>query len=346
VSVEDQADLTKWIGQYTGADGPQWISTYVNAGGVDVLVVTVEAPTWGDSLRTLAKGFANWPVGQLFIRRAGLTVTPDQREVRMLEERVKRSRSRIAVQLGLRDRSTSLRTIEATTQDRENWVNAEGVRLADAYNRNPGSGRSLADLASSAFLRETRSPAQYEQEILVYLGQAPKRWRALVLEGAIRLGLGAVQLRMTNPTDQNFAAVRVVLEPPENALVYLDADDPDAQLEPPEPPLPWGEHSIYSSISPSMLRSLRSEALTEVTTEGSQQQVRYLPINLRPHASELLPAVHLILPRHKTGTEIMLRWTATSTSADGSASGTITVQVDDQSVGADQLIGVALQHDD
>lgn len=346
LAVEDQADLTKWIGQYTGAAGPQWSSTYVKAHGVDVLVVTVEAPAWGDGFRTLAKGFGNWSPGQLFIRRAGLTVTPDQAEVLMLQERVKRSNTRIAVEVELRDPCRALRTVEATTQDRDNWVNAEGVRLVEAYNRNPNAGQSLAELAASPLTRESRSRTQYEQEMVEYLGQAPTRWRALILKGAIRLGLGAVQLQMTNPTDQNFAAVRVVLEPPENVLVYVDEDDPDSELEPPKPPLRWGEHSIYSSLSPALFRSVRPEAVTHVTTAGSQQQVRFLPINLRPHATESLPPVYLILPRNKTGDEIELRWTATSTSADSFASGTITVQVDKEPVRPGQLIETAVEDDE
>ena len=281
VAVEDQADLTKWIGQYTGAAGPQWSSTYVKAGGVDVLVVTVEAPAWGDGFRTLAKGFGNWLPGQLFIRRAGLTVTPDQAEVLMLEERVKRSNSRVAVELELRDPTKALRSVQAA-QDRENWVNAEGVRLARAVQPRLEHPATVGGSGGERSNEETRSRTQYEQEMVGYLGQAPTRWRALILKGTIRLGLGAVRLRMTNPTDQNFAAVRVVLEPPENVVVYADEDDPDSELEPPEPPLPWGEHSFYSSISPPVFRGIRREPVPEVTTDGSQQRVRFPPINLPP----------------------------------------------------------------
>ena len=348
IDVEDQADLTKWVGQYLGTDGPQWSSSYVKAAGVDVLVVTVEAPQWGDSLRTLAKGFSNWSPGQLFIRRAGMTTTPDQAEVRMLEERVRRATSQVAVEVGLQDPGRALRTFVATKQDRENWVNSEGVRLADPYNRDTNRGTSLGDLARSPLMGESRSRSRYEREMTEYLGgRAAQRWRMLIYKGVIRLGLGAVRLKMTNPTDQNFSSVRVVLEPPDTIYPFLDEDDPVRVLKPEEPPVPWGEHSIVRAMPPvGLMRSFKSDGMADVTTKGSQAQVSFFPVALRPRATELLPPVHLPLLRSKIGDEVVLNWTATSTNADGTASGQIVLPVDKEPVSADELIAAGLQDDD
>lgn len=348
IDVEDQADVTKWIGQYLGTDGPQWSTSYVKAAGVDVLVVTVEAPQWGESLRTLAKGYNNWAPGQLFIRRAGMTTTPDQAEVRMLEERVRRATSHVAVEVGLQDPGRALRTFVATQQDRENWVNSEGVRLADPYNRDINRGTSLADLARSPLMGESRSRGQYEREMTKYLGgHASQRWRMLIYKGVIRLGLGVVRLKMTNPTDQNFSSVRVVLEPPDTVYPFLDEDDPDRVLKPEEPPLPWGEHSLVRAMPPvELMRSFKSDGMAEVTTNGSQAQVSFFPVALRPRATEPLPPVHLPLPRSNIGDEVVLSWTATSTSADGTASGQVVLPVDKDPVSADELIAAGLHDDD
>jgi len=54
----DPADLGKNINQYTGGvAGPRWDANYVSYRGKTVLVVTVEAPSWGDPFYSLRKGF-------------------------------------------------------------------------------------------------------------------------------------------------------------------------------------------------------------------------------------------------------------------------------------------------
>lgn len=59
----DPADLDSKITTYTGADGPSWSPQYVPCRGVQVLVITVESPRWGQrpfTLRKTLRGLSPW----------------------------------------------------------------------------------------------------------------------------------------------------------------------------------------------------------------------------------------------------------------------------------------------
>lgn len=183
VPAEDPADLDNWITPYVGADGPQWSVDYVQSNGQDVLIVTVEAPVWGDDIYTLGKGFGTFLAGQIFVRRGGKTVQPDPSEVRMLQERAKRSSSRIALEVGLCDPATVLTTFTAASEHRANWINSESIRLygpLQARRRTPS--RTPFEALMPDVVEDYRGIQGYEADVQEYLGRAGERWQSLVLE--------------------------------------------------------------------------------------------------------------------------------------------------------------------
>ena len=57
--VHDSAKIESWLAPYVGRtpEGPEWISTYPEVDGKQVLVLTVEPPKWGDPIWTCHREF-------------------------------------------------------------------------------------------------------------------------------------------------------------------------------------------------------------------------------------------------------------------------------------------------
>lgn len=320
IAVEDIADLEAWIGPYVAADGPRWGADYVEARGKDVLVITIEAPRWGDHMHPLAKGFGSFLPGQLFIRRAGKTVPPDVVELRMLEERGQKAKSQLSLEVDLCDPSVEFKRFQATSQDKEMWLERESERLWGPLQR---AREERYGIPSSLISGEIRGPDEYKREVERYLATAHKRWWTHVLEGAVQHQLAPLRICITNPTDRNFASVQVVIQLPDHAYPFFDEDGPARLLDSDEPPEPWGE-----GLKVPMSHFDRGyDAEGEVTQEGAAFRVAFSPVHVRPHRREHLPAVYLALPHDHHEGEIEIAWQVTSTSVDGSIPGTIRVPI-------------------
>ncbi len=92
VTPLDSAKLEDQLARYVGA-GPRWTPTYVELGGVEVLVITDEAPEPGDPLHPARKTFqpagggSAFDAGTLFVRRGAKTVRASADDVHMLVRR-------------------------------------------------------------------------------------------------------------------------------------------------------------------------------------------------------------------------------------------------------------------
>src|SRR5438270_163377 len=84
-----RADLEKGVNAYvgTGADAPRWSGRYVDVSRVTVLVLTVEAPKYGDRIKTLRREFGA-RAGSIFVRGQAKTETATPGEIVMLEDRL------------------------------------------------------------------------------------------------------------------------------------------------------------------------------------------------------------------------------------------------------------------
>jgi hypothetical protein len=90
--VMDPADLDNALRPYLGDAGPVWSPLWPKVSGCHVLVVTVEAPRWGDPIFVLRKAFDRHEDGTVFVRRPGATRRASAAEmdhllVRLLQRR-------------------------------------------------------------------------------------------------------------------------------------------------------------------------------------------------------------------------------------------------------------------
>lgn len=340
VQGHDPADIDNWISPYVGADGPEWSHTYVEVDGKAVLVVTVETPRWGDPIHTLRKGYGPAQAGRIFIRRAGKTVEADPSEIRMLEERSKRSKSHISLDVEFKDPRQQLRSYFVRREGMQMWLEEEGRRLFAPLERESEPSLPYSRVAS-VLSGDRRSRGEYELQVREYLRRAPDRWQALIWEGAVRQNLAPVELVIVNETDRNFERVEVSLRMPAATPPFLDADEPHERIDSPTPPLIWGEETIGASLHNALIEvSPPREA--EVRKDGDHYVVVFAPVHVRPRQPHELPALFLAVPDALIGDEIEIGWRATSTSAEGDSSGTLMAAIAGEPVPGPSLISSAV----
>jgi hypothetical protein len=108
--VHDAANIESWLTRYVGhaPDGPEWHSSYVDVRGVQVLVLTIEPPRWGDRIWVCHKDFVLDPRtpggdgkvtlrdGGIYVRHDASTEEANRTDIAMLERRLAGSRRRIS----------------------------------------------------------------------------------------------------------------------------------------------------------------------------------------------------------------------------------------------------------
>jgi hypothetical protein len=86
VAAIDHADLEKGVKRFV--DGPRWKPDYIEIEpGKTVLVITVEAPNWGDRIHTLQRTFEKYELGMIFHREGAKSQQARPRDIAMLEDR-------------------------------------------------------------------------------------------------------------------------------------------------------------------------------------------------------------------------------------------------------------------
>src|ERR1035441_1537060 len=331
VPTHDPAALDDWLGPFVGSDGPRWKADYVTVGDRDVFVVTVEVPRWGDPIYVLQRTYGRFSAGRSFVRRQGKTVEPDPNEMRMLEERLKRAASRVRVGVEFDgDRPTFFTYKTATANEWAIWMAAERDRLLGPLRAEmalQGPSGPLGTFARSVSMvritADQRSPEAYEREVKEYLARARDNWQQLIWEEVIEQDLAGLELCITNPTDENYASVQIVIRLPPGVYAFTEDEGPHEVLDPPGSPAPWG--SLGLGVGD--IRAVRAIPLFReraAVSIGNSWAVTFPAIDLRPHQTVVLPTVDLAIPEgFANGDELEIRWTATSTSAAGRIEGVL-----------------------
>lgn len=333
--AHDSADVEQWLSRYIARGEPQWSVDYLDVGGQAVMFVTIEAPEWGDEIFTLQRGFDRAKAGDIFVRLNGKTEHATPADVRRLVARAKRADLRLNVSVDWRH-PPRLRAVAMTPEQASAWADRELERL-----RPRQQPRLSAYDVTTIMTQEMRTAAEFAEELRQYATQAPTRYQLLARKQAVDSRLATVALVVDNPTEINFAKTQVTLRLPGDVLAYFDSDDLDSDLEDRQPPVAWGQRTLYDSIVPihGVLARLRPDG-RKIDSDGGELVVTLPAVDVRPGTKHELEPVYLVVPDSYVGKELEIAWRATSTGAAGDADGTLEAEVVD-TVDADELVAAA-----
>jgi hypothetical protein len=355
----DPADLEAALGPYVGQEGPVWTPIWVSVNGIEVLVILVEPPSWGDRIHTLKKGYENFRPGHVFIRRSGATHAADAAEIKMLETRLlTRPSDPLSIELLVVGEPPL--TLDFSDEAVQEWLNAERERLleplladeerqrsrraktkgisGDPLGANlEGAGLAASRVAAIGQLADTlgaigttqpekRTPEEYQDSVEAYLAQCQRVLAEAVLGRIVDNDAALLGLAVRNPSDRNLPSVKVEVE--FNGPVLSFDEDPEvAGL--PAPPREWGPRQVAAdfylpSLAPPTIPTPSYPALGFTTRNHGSTTISYTPTDVRPRETVELDAVRLVI-RASVGDTLVGNWTATSTAFDGVATGSVRV---------------------
>lgn len=324
----DPADLDNWISKYVASGAPRWRADRVEVDGEQVVVFTIEAPSPGDRICTLQRGFDRTPAGRIFVRRGGKTHEASPAEMAHLEARLLRGQADIEVTLEAEVVSSELTALGLPDAVFERWREHEADDLFGSLPAPPPRTEPFSfpipNIASLASL-DSRSRDEFRAEVEKYLEHSKQRWLSLAHQKAIDARLAVVQLAIENRGSRNFPATQVELNLPAGVLAFIDQSDPDIVFDPPPRPSPYGSPPrIDLDAIPAF-----SRASHEIDFRQGIGVVRFLPVDVRPGRRHGLPELHLGIPAELAGQRLKVSWRATSTGATSWADGSFEFPVAD-----------------
>jgi hypothetical protein len=208
--------------------------------------------------------------------------------------------------------------------------------------------RTMKPLVRGFIASEDRSPETYRKEVEEYLQGLREVALVAGIRAAMKNSLGELRLAVANETDRNFPKVEIELHASGPVLAF--EEEPDGDNFPARPrgygtprPSPLGS-SLLSSISPGVIPRFRGPTVrlpTMTIDNSASARITFSPIDLRPRRQELLPPFHLLVPAGLAGKSVPANWTATSTGADGMASGSLSIEVSPVAVTIGDLLRAA-----
>jgi len=310
-TVHDPADVEQWLAPYIAAGEPQWSVDYIDVQGKSVMLVTVEAPRFGDPIFTLRKGYDRTKAGAIFVRRGGKTDFASPADIARLAAR---SGARVSrVDLGVEwDAEPELRAITFSDDAMEQFA-AEAKRL---QRWEPPAGRMF----TVGLPRDMRYPTDYDADVARYLENLPRIIQVHAAQLAVDRGLAELKLVIRNETDLNFARTQVTLRLPAGLGAFFDSDELHEVLDDWKPPREWGTESLLMPrlASPPVVFP-RATDDRDVRRTDDALVVLQPSVDVRPRTAHPLKPVYLRIPASMTSELFEIGWRATSTSADGAA---------------------------
>jgi hypothetical protein len=211
----------------------------------------------------------------------------------------------------------------------------EQARLEAGQAQLQAMAQKVAGIAGSMFSgrREDRSRDEYRKEVEDYLGAAREAVAQAAVSAAIDGGLIQLQPVVSNHTDRNFPQVEVELYIAAPVMALDDKPDPNGL--PPRPrlfgiPRPWPGSLLGAGLTTPFLPRVPGVIgrIPEVTIDNSASaRLRFRPVDLRPKGHQELAAFQLLVRAELAGQTLPVNWTATSSGADGLASGSVAIEV-------------------
>lgn len=255
VDVVDAAQLEGQVGTYVGPD-ISWRADYLPFEGVNVLVVTVEPPRWGEGARPARKTFnpeGGGPIafqaGDILVRHQASTERATPADIDMLNRRAARGGSS-GLTIDVRPANeTSLRAVDLGENAIEEYVKKEERRLLA-----PLDSPLAHTMRTQAVLRvglgtgsgEYRREDEYRTSVDKYLDELRAALPGALRARALLHRVARLKLEVNNGTDTTFTGVRVELLLPGDWYVSDWPDRVREHAEMPEPPALYGTASRAS----------------------------------------------------------------------------------------------------
>lgn len=317
----DPADLEAALRRYVGEDGPAWSPVWITTGGVEVLVITVEPPRWGDPIRTLRKAFDNFEDGAVFVRRPGGCHRASTDEMQMLQTRFSRQSEWPPLGISVEVLSGPLPVLDVEDGYISRWLDSERERLLSPLSElNRPTVQDIekdldqlpanrASLIRSAFVQhqsEQRSREEFRTSVEEYMEECRKVFPAVAGAAFVKQTRAVLAVALRNPTAKNVPAVELELRL-SGPVFSFDEDLADIEL--PEAPRAWGASKVLNfGFDPSLLAGLPRGLEPRFTmpryphpSRGYSSEnigstlIRYEPIDLRPHGTSPLEHVPLLV---------------------------------------------------
>ncbi|MFJ3906091.1 helix-turn-helix domain-containing protein [Streptomyces sp. NPDC090025] len=259
----DSVELYRKLEAYLGSDigrlcQPTVVPVDLGNGLVNVLLVDVEPPQWGDPIHVLRKGYHDVAAAAVFVRCDGRTERATPEDMDNLSERARRAPQQVRLSTTVLS-GVPLQPVDQGPKARQSWLALETARchaslhsptppadVADRAGTSSGSA-AIADILaqvrqnSLGLNRDPRSRDQYLRDVTHHVEQCEKEMpRAVRRAAAIRLS--PLALRVTNLTDLNLADAEIQLYIPG----AVEAVHPRTQTANesltgfPSPPKPFG----------------------------------------------------------------------------------------------------------
>lgn len=351
----DNADLDKLVTTYIGQDGPRWQPVWDKVQGHDVLIVVVDAPSWGDPIWTLRKQIGNYGNGTIFVRKRARSEPADSENIARLSDRLTHIQSNRSLDIDVAVRTARpLSRIRPSDEGLDEYLAEIRQRLMKPlteYKRERKAARgqgfpfsALGETPVEALLKatkvspvfgskpESRTEEQYKLEVERHVKSLREQMPSALWRTAARR-IPAPAFVVRNRSDRNLKQLAVELYIPGDIRGQLIRETPkDLDEVLPPGPRPWGP--IEPSIIPRHLVTMpTTRSLGDVTPQtkirnGGSVMLTFLPIDVRPKQTVVLDTnTALLVPDSRTEA-VIAEWKATALDTDGVATGKFEVPFD------------------
>jgi hypothetical protein len=229
---------------------------------------------------------------------------------------------------------------EALTAEEQAKLEAAQAMLRATMQK---AAATIGGMLSQLGRQEDRSRDVYREEVETYLSAARESLAQAAVNAAMEGGLIQLQPIVSNHTERNFPKVEVELFIA-GSVMALD-DKLDANGLPSRPRLfgtlrPSPSFIAAGLKTPHLPRTPASSRISEVAIDNNSAsaRLRFRPVDLRPKRQEELAAFHLLVRVDLAGQTLPVNWTATSSGADGLASGSLAIEVHSTPVKLGELL--------
>ncbi len=347
VGAIDAAKLEARIAVYVGAN-VQWRPDYVEVGGTTVLIVTVEAPRWGEPGHPVRKTFTDGERlllrdGAILVRRHASTVQASGDEMDALARRAaRRADNDLVVDVRLAD-AAPLGRVDLAEETIARFADGRERVMLAALDRTSAFGL-LTSSSPLATFGEYRTEEKYRDEVAEYRAKLMDALPRVLLARSVLHNVGRLRLAVINETERTFTGVRVELLLHGAFDVCTWEEEVEDETELPRSPTPFGQARAgvrgfdVDFVKPlSGLRPMKPLWTPDAEIIDGRTRIVFSDKEVRAEGLSELPDIWLLLDQDAPD-ELTVEWQATAKEATKRLRGTIAVPVLRELVGPARLL--------